>query len=157
MSSVNIKTQGLRGGTFSKIRDVGKTVVFIDNNFRDCIEFDAFEGVGDTYKKRNNSLITIRCGSQLWKGDLDSLHNTLFDKDSWNETHFEITKVICKETEGECHVAKLIAIQESNGYGSLWDFAKRLTDKFEKDYKDIEWDGNYLDTLEKFLEDNLYS
>ena len=157
MGSVNIKIEGLRRGTSSNIRETGQTIVYIDNNFRDSIIFDAFERTENTYEKRNNSLITVRCGSQLWSGELNSLHNTLFYNEGWNETYFEITKVICKETEGECYVKKLVDIQESKGYGSLWDFAKRLTDKFQRDYKDIIWDGNYLDTLEQFLEKNLYS
>lgn len=70
---------------------------------------------------------------------------------NWAETHFEIVKAIVLELERETPSQKLERISRDEGTGGLWELAESLTDKFEKENEDREWDGEYFDELEKFL------
>ena len=46
-------------------------------------------------------------------------------------------------------------VLEAQGRGGLYELAKELTDKFENKYKGKEWDGEFFDTINEFLEEEL--
>lgn len=58
MSKLSLKTQNTRGGTPLYKPDLGYIVSFCDNE-RNRIVTDAFDGFGNTYKRRNFTKITI--------------------------------------------------------------------------------------------------
>lgn len=72
--------------------------------------------------------------------------------DSWQETHFEVVSEISR-------VARLgvpyRVIIEERGTGGLCELAEYLTFKFEKLNEGREWDGEFFDELEAFLEKEL--
>lgn len=72
---------------------------------------------------------------------------------NWIETYYLVVETITDSL----HLSgnKAYVIQESNGLGGLWDLAKELTDKFELQYKGKEWDGDYFDTIDEFLDKEL--
>ena len=55
-TNLNIKFQGVKGGNIQYLENKGKASIFFDSN---SITVDAFEGKGDTYKKRDELLIKI--------------------------------------------------------------------------------------------------
>ena len=74
--------------------------------------------------------------------------------ESWYETFYEITHTI--ERHQDEGVKSLVwEVLGSQGRGGLYELAKKLTDKFELLYKDREWDGEYFDEVERFLETEL--
>ena len=78
--------------------------------------------------------------------------------ENWYETFYEI----CAEItwlDKECtyfKYPKLAEVIEQSGRGGCYIFVKELTDKFEALYKDREWDGEFFDTVDDFLEKELY-
>ena len=78
--------------------------------------------------------------------------------DNWYETFYEIVDTftfnLVSDIGEPCR--KLKDIISEYGRGGLWEYAKNLTDKFENIHKDKEWDGEWFDTLEKFLQKELY-
>ena len=75
---------------------------------------------------------------------------------SWQETHFEVVNAIAiKERAG---TSKSIGdIVSTQGVIALYDLAEELTNKFERMYPLSTWecDGDYLDTIEEFLNEEL--
>jgi hypothetical protein len=74
-------------------------------------------------------------------------HNSF---DNWHETHFEIVKAIVLTPEDAYN--KVTNTECMKGTGGLYELAEELTNKFEELHKGREWDGEYFDTLEEFLE-----
>ncbi len=58
MSKIKVKTIGIRGHE-PKIQEQGMATVFIDGDDSDHIAFDAFTGFGDSYKRREETLINV--------------------------------------------------------------------------------------------------
>ena len=74
--------------------------------------------------------------------------------ESWYETFYEITHII--ERHQDEGVKSLVwEVLGSQGRGGLYELAKKLTDKFELLHKDKEWEGEYFDEIERFLETEL--
>ena len=71
---------------------------------------------------------------------------------SYLETYYEIVAGFYSNPNSPV----LKEIEEGVGRGGLWDFAKELTDEFETIHKDREWDGDYFDELDNFIETKLY-
>jgi hypothetical protein len=46
----------------------------------------------------------------------------------------------------------LIEYYELNGKGCLWELAKSITDEFEELNKNREWDGEWMDEVQEFVE-----
>lgn len=42
-----------------------------------------------------------------------------------------------------------------DGRGQLWELIEDYTDEFEKKYKDVEWDGDWFDTVDQFTEEKI--
>lgn len=82
--------------------------------------------------------------------------NNLITIDSdWLETYFEIVSgiVLALENKNAHNVATKRA--EQQGTGGLYELAEELTHKFQKEYKDKEWDGEFFETIENFLQKEL--
>lgn len=80
------------------------------------------------------------------------LKNVLFPNGfaSWIETHHEIVKAITLNPE-DAH-NKVNDIEATKGTGGLYEYAEDLTNKFEKMYQGKEWDGEFFETIESFLD-----
>ena len=76
---------------------------------------------------------------------------------SWYETFYEIAaKVATIQNSGlEIFYSKLQDVIDVKGTGGVYSFVRNLTDKFELQYQGVEWDGNYFDTLDEFLDKEL--
>lgn len=79
------------------------------------------------------------------------------DFTSWQETHFEVVSVITQIALETIVVGVVKDRIENQGQGGLYELAQELTDEFETLYEDKEWDGEFFDTIESFLNDKLKS
>ncbi len=64
MSNLSLKTQGIRGGAPQYKEKVGSITTFLRHS-EDRIVIDDFSGSGNTYKKREQSLIEIYDNGKL--------------------------------------------------------------------------------------------
>jgi hypothetical protein len=75
----------------------------------------------------------------------------------WAETHHVIVTELNSFLDGReyplPHVLQKVLDEE--GTGGVMQLGIDLTNKFEEQYKGVEWDGDWLDTIEKFLKTNL--
>lgn len=80
------------------------------------------------------------------------MDNKLFPNgfSSWQETHFEIVSYI-KDDLKRGLKTMFTNISENQGTGGLYEIAEELTDKFEKQHKGREWDGDFFDEIESFM------
>ena len=75
---------------------------------------------------------------------------------SWMETHHEIVSAIAIDLNRCTPWSKrLLEISESQGTGGIYELAEELTDKFEKKYEGKEWDGDFFDVIEVFIDKEL--
>ncbi len=94
--------------------------------------------------------------------DVDRKHDqlTLFANGftSWHETHFQIVEaisVIRFRGEGMHGIVK--EIQEEKGHSGFFEFAKTLTDEFEKKNIGANWDEmDWYETIDLFIKEKLY-
>ena len=72
---------------------------------------------------------------------------------NWQETHFEIVDVIVQwlNQPKENIPNVILKVENTQGRAGLYDLAKEWTDEFEQLYKDKEWDGEWLDTIDEFI------
>lgn len=76
--------------------------------------------------------------------------------ESWQETHFEIVSYIYELRNNPPIESNIIEeIQLNKGIGGFYELAEDLTDEFELINKDREWDGEFFDEIEDFLEKKL--
>jgi hypothetical protein len=80
------------------------------------------------------------------------------DFESWQETHFEIVSAItlALEKDEDEQPIKLQKISETQGIGGLYELAKELTNEFEKLHEGRVWDGEFIDEMEKFINEKIY-
>lgn len=80
------------------------------------------------------------------------------DFTSWHETHFEIVKAITLEMNKDEPSGVVAERHEQQGHGGLYELARELTDKFEEEFKDIEWGVTleYYDEIDDFVMRELY-
>ena len=71
---------------------------------------------------------------------------------SWYETFYEVVANITFWREGVSLPKRIKTVQEEQGTGGLYELAKELTDKFELLHKGREWDGDFFDEIDKFLD-----
>ena len=77
--------------------------------------------------------------------------------DSWQETHFEVVMGIADTLVPDLANAieeNSVAYkrQEEQGTGGLYELAEELTNEFETINQGKEWDGEFRDELDKFLD-----
>lgn len=72
--------------------------------------------------------------------------------ESWMETHHEIVAGITLRVQDlDRAPIGLYDLYDKHGTGGMYELAEELTDKFEKQYKGKEWDGEYFDVIEEFI------
>lgn len=75
---------------------------------------------------------------------------------SWAETHYEIVQAITMEISKYEPTGVVAERHEAQGHGGLYELSEELTDKFELEHKDTEWSDNFFDTIDKFIQKELY-
>lgn len=73
---------------------------------------------------------------------------------SWMETHHEMVSAINSIISGGADNI-ITEIQYWGGTGMLYELAESYTDEFELLHKDREWDGEFFDEIDKFIEKKL--
>lgn len=72
-------TQGINGGNESNPKTYGMCKVFV--GVGKSIKLDAFQGIGETYTRREDVEITIKDGNKIvFRGTFEDLVNKLSDK-----------------------------------------------------------------------------
>jgi hypothetical protein len=74
---------------------------------------------------------------------------------SWQETHFEVVSVITHIWRLDNLYGLVAERHEAQGTGGLYELAKELTDEFEKMNEERQWDGEFFDEIEEFLNTKL--
>lgn len=75
---------------------------------------------------------------------------------SWQETHFEVVSYIYDLRNNSPIESNIINdIQLRQGTGGFYELAKELTDEFEKLNEGRQWDGEFFEEIELFLEQKL--
>jgi hypothetical protein len=71
-SELSLAVQGVKGGNIKEYPNVGFTCNFVGNDNK--IAFDAFEGYGDSYARREETQIRVIKGSNvIFSGTFDEL------------------------------------------------------------------------------------
>ncbi len=76
---------------------------------------------------------------------------------SWAETHHEIVSIITLFRMEAVMPEKLQAIQDRDGSAGFYDLCIELTDVFEDMNKGRQWDGEFWEEIEQFVEKYLQS
>jgi hypothetical protein len=74
----------------------------------------------------------------------------------WHETHFEIVSAIVLEAAKDEPEGIVNEVQETQGIGGLYELATDLTNQFEEMHFNREWEGDFFDTIEAFIQEKLY-
>lgn len=73
----------------------------------------------------------------------------------WHETHAEICSMISSTlanfVEYQDDQCEVYDAYENGGSGAMYELAKEWTDEFELANKGREWDGEFMDEVEKFF------
>lgn len=78
---------------------------------------------------------------------------------SWIETHHEVVAYITRQLELNDYMTSGTIVRnsyESNGTGGLYELAEDWTNEFETVNKDRDWDGDFFDEIEIFLNKKNY-
>ena len=78
-----------------------------------------------------------------------------FDFESWHETHYEVVAAIATECAKDEPQGLVKEVLDEQGYGGRYELARDLTNEFETLNKDRQWDGEYFDEIELFLNQKL--
>lgn len=77
---------------------------------------------------------------------------------NWVETHHTIVRNIehmLDNQDEDMWGQRLYEVQANGGTGGVWILCENLTDKFEQENIGVEWDGNWFDAIDAFLEKEL--
>lgn len=69
---------------------------------------------------------------------------------SWYETHYFVCLYIGEKADKKCTLANQRSLKQ--GVGGLWELSQELTDEFESLNQGREWDGEWMEELEAWLE-----
>ena len=69
----------------------------------------------------------------------------------WRDTFYEMVQAITIEWLKDKPVKIIAETHDAQGHCGLYDLAEQLTDKFEKQNKDREWNGQFFDEIDAFL------
>jgi hypothetical protein len=69
--------------------------------------------------------------------------------ENWHETHFLVVEYLYGNVDNINSFAHFI--RENEGTGGLFETAKSLTDEFEHKHLNKEWDGDFFDAVDEFL------
>ena len=71
---------------------------------------------------------------------------------SWQETHYEVVAAITSIALDNDNKDNLVyKTYREDGLGGLYELAEELTDEFELLNKGREWDGEFFEEIEGFL------
>lgn len=70
---------------------------------------------------------------------------------SWKDTHFEVVSFIAIQQERCVKDCMIYDVQNAQGTGGIYKLADEWTSEFENENKGREWDGEFFDELEAFL------
>ena len=78
--------------------------------------------------------------------------------ESWQETHYEVvaaitTELISYDEYSNFNHQLIGTTLQEKGHGGLYELANDLTDEFELKNQDREWDGEFFDEIERFLDE----
>lgn len=75
--------------------------------------------------------------------------------ESYLETHYLIAEhiTLVKEKDEDMQPLKILNL---DGMEGAWLLCQKLTDKFEQENKNREWEGDFLDAIEDFLNKEIY-
>jgi len=76
--------------------------------------------------------------------------------ESWHETHFEVVKAITLEYMKDEPQGLVAERHGAQGYGGLYELAQELTNEFESLHDVCDWDGDFFDEIELFLNKKLF-
>lgn len=76
--------------------------------------------------------------------------------ESWQETHFEIVAQLVTMRKGGDVPEFLHQVQKDLGRCGFYSYAKLWADEFEKLHAGREWDGEFFDELDYFVERKVY-
>lgn len=76
--------------------------------------------------------------------------------DSWQETHYEVVQAITMEQAKDDPQGVVRERHDAQGHGGLYELAKELTDEFEKLNEGRQWDGEFFEEIEKFVQGKLF-
>jgi hypothetical protein len=78
--------------------------------------------------------------------------------ESWHETHYEIVSAITARLiadDAEACDGLIRSTLKEKGHGGLYELASDLTDEFENLHRGREWDGEFFDEIENFMDKKL--
>lgn len=103
------------------------------------------------------AVITTMTGGDLSKSAIKSTGSNKMpnDFDSWHETHYEVCIAIGAIANKNFPHGIVGRTIEENATGGMYELAKTLTDEFEAMNDGREWDGEYFDEINEFLEEKL--
>lgn len=70
------------------------------------------------------------------------------------ETHFEVVERLVLILE-EHTDHPVVTLYDEGGRGALWELAERLTLEFQEKYKDYTFDGDFMDLIDAFLDEEI--
>ena len=115
-------------------------------------EIKSFEELAERMRKQNN----VKANNQAHGiSSVVKMVNEQFPNGlcSWRETYYEmIESIIHLDNQGHPFVEK---IMEEQGRGGLWELANKWTCEFEVLNKEREWDGEFFDEMEIFINQKL--
>ena len=83
-AKINLKVTGVRGNKPNYTENKGRVVSFVggtENNIHnDYIAVDAFEGYGETYKRRENCEVEVSIDGFVWRGTPNEMIKKLTSK-----------------------------------------------------------------------------
>jgi hypothetical protein len=74
---------------------------------------------------------------------------------SWQETHYEVVQAITFIAQQDEPYGIVEERREAQGHGGLYELAEELADEFERTYAQHFWDGEFIDTIEAWLNEKL--
>jgi hypothetical protein len=99
---------------------------------------DQFKNLGFALQNSDNSLPTEICFN------------------SWVETYFEVVSQITYYwRQDKCESPLVLDRYESQGTGGLYELAEELTNEFQLMNEGRQWDGEFFDEINEFLEKKL--
>ena len=78
--------------------------------------------------------------------------------ESWQETHYEVvaaitTELISYDEYSNFNHQLIRTTLQEKGHGGLYELANDLTDEFELKNQGREWDSEFFDEIERFLDE----
>lgn len=120
-------SQGIKGGDFTNWKNVGCVIVKPNEAYNLKISFDAFEGQGVSYQRRDETHIKIETNETIFSGSLKEFEKT-----------FENPILIAEVLNGVVHKPILF-----NSYDRALDYFNNLLIDEVGDVEETMWNGGF--------------